>query len=40
MHVGNWTSIGKWSNENRAAIASYNERVEADAVFSDGVRRF
>ena len=30
----------KWSTENRAAIAAYNERVETDGVFSDGLRRF
>lgn len=30
----------KWLAENRAAIAAYNERVETDGVFSDGLRRF
>jgi antitoxin CcdA len=29
-----------WLAQNRAAIAAYNERVEADGVFSDGLRRF
>jgi antitoxin CcdA len=29
-----------WLAQNRAAIAAYNERVEAEGVFSDGVRRF
>jgi antitoxin CcdA len=29
-----------WLAQNRVAIAAYNERVEADGVFSDGVRRF
>ena len=29
-----------WLARNRAAIAAYNERVEADGVFSDGMRRF
>lgn len=30
----------KWLAENRAAIAAYNERVETEGVFSDGLRRF
>ena len=29
-----------WLAQNRAAIAAYNERVEAKGVFSDDVRRF
>jgi antitoxin CcdA len=29
-----------WLATNRAAIAAYNERVEADGVFSDSLRRF
>jgi antitoxin CcdA len=29
-----------WLAQNRAAIAAYNERVETEGVFSDGVRRF
>lgn len=29
-----------WLEENRAAIASYNARVERDGVFSDDWRKF
>jgi antitoxin CcdA len=29
-----------WLARNRDAIAAYNERVEADGVFSEGLRRF
>jgi antitoxin CcdA len=29
-----------WLARNRGAIAVYNKRVEADGVFSDGLRRF
>lgn len=30
----------RWLEENRAAIAAYNENVEARGVWSDGVRRW
>jgi antitoxin CcdA len=30
----------QWLEENRAAIAQYNELVDANGVFSDRVRRF
>ncbi len=30
----------QWLQENREAIAKYNELVEANGVFSDGIRRF
>lgn len=30
----------QWLSENGEAIASYNEHVEANGVFSDGVRSF
>ena len=30
----------QWQEENREAIADYNRRIEADGVFSDGLRRF
>ena len=30
----------QWLEENRAAIESYNDHVEAHGVFSDGVRGF
>ena len=30
----------QWLEENRAAIESYNEHVEEQGVFSDGVRGF
>jgi antitoxin CcdA len=30
----------RWISENREAIASYNEHVDANGVFSDGVRGF
>jgi len=30
----------QWSAENRAAIDSYNRRVESDGVFSEGLRSF
>ena len=30
----------RWVEENQAAIASYNKRVEAAGVFSDGLRAF
>lgn len=29
-----------WLERNRAAIEAYNERVERDGVFSDGLRTF
>lgn len=29
-----------WLAENRSAIAGYNERVETNGVFSDGLRGF
>ena len=30
----------QWLSENREAIVTYNEHVEATGVFSDGVRGF
>ena len=30
----------RWTEENQAAIASYNQRIEAAGVFSDGLRSF
>jgi antitoxin CcdA len=30
----------EWRKENRDAIEAYNSRIEADGVFSDGLRRF
>lgn len=30
----------RWLAENQAAIAAYNERVDTDGVFSDGLRKF
>lgn len=30
----------QWLSENSGAIAQHNERVEAEGVFSDGVRLF
>ena len=30
----------RWRAENRDAIESYNERIEREGVFSDGLRRF
>ena len=30
----------KWRQENRDAIAAYNEHVEKHGMFSDGVRSF
>ena len=30
----------RWLEENRETIAKYNELVDANGVFSDGVRRF
>jgi len=30
----------KWKEENLQAIASFNERVEKQGVFSDGLRSF
>lgn len=30
----------QWLSENREAIATYNEHVEANGVFSDDVRSF
>ena len=29
-----------WLERNRAALEAYNQRVERDGVFSDGLRRF
>ena len=30
----------EWLNKNRAALEAYNEHVEKDGVFSDGMRSF
>jgi len=30
----------QWLAENRDAIAAYNERIERDGMFSDGLRSF
>ena len=30
----------RWREENKAAIDAYNEHVERDGVFSDGLRTF
>ena len=30
----------KWLDENQDAIKSYNSRIEANGVFSDGLRQF
>lgn len=30
----------QWLEENREAVESYNRRIAADGVFSDGMRRF
>ena len=30
----------QWLSDNREAIATYNEYVEANGVFSDGIRGF
>ena len=30
----------RWLEENREAIAKYNKLVDANGVFSDGVRKF
>jgi len=30
----------EWREENREAIEAYNRRIEADGVFSDGLRKF
>ena len=30
----------QWLAENADAIAAYNQRIEANGVFSDGLRRF
>ena len=30
----------RWTEENQAAIATYNQRVDAAGVFSDGLRSF
>ena len=30
----------QWLSENREAIAAYNEYVETNGVFSDGIRGF
>ena len=30
----------QWLTENQAAIDAYNQRVEAQGVFSDGLRSF
>lgn len=30
----------EWLNNNRAALDAYNEHIEADGVFSDGLRSF
>lgn len=30
----------RWAEENREAVAAYNQRIEARGVFSDGLRAF
>ncbi len=30
----------QWLEENRAALAEYNRRIESNGAFSDGLRRF
>ena len=30
----------RWLEENRAAMAKYNDLVDTNGVFSDGIRRF
>jgi antitoxin CcdA len=30
----------RWLEENREAISAYNQRIEENGVFSDGLRRF
>ncbi len=30
----------RWAEENREAIGAYNRRIEAEGVFSDGLRAF
>ena len=30
----------EWRGENREAIEAYNRRIEADGMFSDGLRMF
>lgn len=30
----------RWAEENRAAVEAYNRRIEAQGVFSDGLRTF
>ncbi len=30
----------QWLTENQKAIAAYNERIDANGVFSDGLRKF
>jgi len=30
----------RWKEENREAIDAYNRRIEAEGVFSDGLRTF
>jgi len=30
----------EWLKDNRAALDAYNEHIEADGVFSDGMRSF
>jgi antitoxin CcdA len=30
----------RWLTDNEAAIAAYNERVDSNGVFSDGLRQF
>lgn len=34
------TKEQQWLAENADAIAAYNERIEKDGVFSEGLRRF
>lgn len=34
------TRTQQWLTENAEAIAAYNERIEKDGVFSEGLRRF
>jgi len=37
---GLWPLAERWAEENQAPIASYNQRIEAAGVFSDGFRAF
>lgn len=43
FHINFLRAMGKillWQNENQDAIKGYNQRIQRNGVFSDGIRQF